>query len=294
MAEGGKRPLIENDKDKADFKFLLERTVDRFQQLQTISEEDKKKSKNKTRNTSSDGTSLSSENALKYTVLTIKKNSAGELEVFNDKPITPVVKPQPVVPSPSPTVAATKKKGNKKKVVPEPSVKKKVKTTTTPSAKVTTTTTTTTSSVQKKVEPATTPPEEVTTTSPPKEPVPLFTPVIYSDSDLCNQWHDKTDPELTQPPSVHLGTIQLNDKLDQVLCKLREETLPVDTTRTPSRSDNRRLIADFTSIYLAIQAKVRDDPESLRIYKTLFLDDFQWLLMRYISIFKVNMDLFLG
>ena len=60
MAEGGRRPMIESEKDKDDFKFLLERTFDRFQHLQAANEKDakKKKDKKKSKNTSSDASSL--------------------------------------------------------------------------------------------------------------------------------------------------------------------------------------------------------------------------------------------
>ena len=132
----------------------------------------------------------------------------------------------------------------------------------------------------------------------PAEDPPLVTrltskspPKIYSKMELYHMWtHMPPMPENREPPSVILERMQLENKLDNVLCKLRKETEPVDTTRFPSRNDYRRLVLDFTDVFAVMEQHVKADLECKRIFYTMFHDDYKMLLSKYINIFTIPTD----
>ena len=132
----------------------------------------------------------------------------------------------------------------------------------------------------------------------PAEDPPLVTrltskspPRIYNKMELYHMWsHMPPMLENREPPSVLLERMQLDNKLDNVLCKLREETEPVDETRHPSRNDYRRMILDFTDVFTVMEKHVKADPECKRIFYTMFQDDYKMLLSKYINIFTIPTD----
>lgn len=124
---------------------------------------------------------------------------------------------------------------------------------------------------------------------------PVTRPKLYTEEELWRQWHDTPpQPEMYEPVSVTLEKMQRDNELDNVLCKLREETTPVDKSRYPSRSDMLRIVLDFTDVYSAVENHVKDDDECKRIFRNLFHHDLKILLIRYINIFKIPTDVFLG
>ena len=124
---------------------------------------------------------------------------------------------------------------------------------------------------------------------------PVTRPKLYTEEELWRQWHDAPpQPEMYEPVSVTLEKMQRDNELDNVLCKLREETTPVDKSRYPSRSDMLRIVLDFTDVYSAVETHVKDDDECKRIFRNLFHHDLKILLIRYINIFKIPTDVFLG
>ena len=124
---------------------------------------------------------------------------------------------------------------------------------------------------------------------------PVSRPKLYTEEELWAQWHDSPpQPEMYEPVSVTLEKMQRDNALDNVLCKLREETTPVDKLRLPTRPDILRLVLDFTDVYYEIEKKVKDDDECKRIFRNLFHHDLKALLIRYVNIFKIPTDVSLG
>ena len=251
-----------NEEDKNSLKDLLTETFERFRRLNVERESAEAESTNAS---SSSGDGTNKKKGVNYQLLTLKKRSDGSWYTAETTTKEGTIPPKNENVHKEEETTRT-----------EASVKPKVSTEATDSS---------TSKKRKKKKPAPPPPSNVI---PFKSTLP---PKIYSEEDLHYQWHSYKPPESFVPLSVTLQQIQLNDKLDNVLVKLREESEPIDTTRTPTREDHTRLMADFSNVFHSMEKHVKDNADCRRIFFSLFQDDFRVLLMRYIHLFRVRVDI---